>query len=357
MYIYGVNFNKFESDYVTEGVRTDDAYNLKFKACTGIEHGIDDFKLGPFNVKECITRYDYETKKHQILAYKGQVKKSNYAALLADPGNNVMIEFPKFYYLRSSRYSFKVSNTQHENFLISPMHENSDYVYVSKYKVNSQFRSVLNSKPLTSVKLADFKNGLINEGLSVINYNIIASLTMLMLVKYANLDIQSVIGAGIHDDSIITNNGATNNLASFDGRVLTAINESSSVVTLGIENWYGNLFSFVDNIKKDEYGYIWLNNQKMKEPTVNCCGYVSELVYDTKYPFLLYPTQVTTHVNNSLRDYVYSDQYSKGLVLMNGSWKGNDRTGIFSFDIMSRVSFKDKYVGAFAYFDSKTVTN
>lgn len=232
--IYGVQFSNGRSD----GVREFTAQNLRWEPSTDSYKGKDDFaSLAPFNVRECITDFDSATGKRKVLGYKGD---SNWAELVAantynattnpTPTGDRMIEFPKFYYKRPQRYEWLISPDPVDGFLPSPMHFRNgtlhDTVRISKYAL-SNYRSWQNIAPQAGLQVLDYVTNTQKRGQYTIDYAATQSLVMLMMVKYANMDIESVLG-----DSAATVNGQNETLLGLDGK-------ATNVSIFGIDSWLG----------------------------------------------------------------------------------------------------------------------
>ena len=268
--IYGVNFASYAGGTNNRvGTRIDDAAGMNWTRSTTTTTGVDDFAgKGPFNVRECVTRWNSSTLKHDIVAYEDEDEWDTYKN---NSNLNRMIEFPKFYYNRPSKWQFRVSSEQHDGFLPSPMHYRNgvmhDYVYIAKYAVDSSFMSRSGQSPKVSTTLEAFRNGIRANHMYVIDWPVWCSVAMLMLVKYANLDVQSVVGQGNSSSSAPVTNGAADGVMGKDGGIASAVGNQGSVVTFGIENWYSNIWYFIDGYFKN--GTTMMINEDIASITAN----------------------------------------------------------------------------------------
>lgn len=263
--VYGVKFSGNPGDFA--GKRLYDAKYIKWTPSTYTSAGVDGFaNLAPFNVKQCITRYNPTTGKREFVAYKGE---DGYDAALKEDNTDVLIEFPKFYYKRPSNYEWLVSDQYISGFSPSPMHYRNgvmhDYVRISKYEINTAYRSIPGSRAANSdngrIISQNYRDGLRARGMYVLDFAAYCSLQILMLVKYANLDISATVGLGNYgistSQTAALTTGSGDSLATMDGGDTTA--SGKAVVSLGIENLWGNAWKAVEGIVKGTDGYFYIN--------------------------------------------------------------------------------------------------
>ena len=310
--IYGVEFKSYaegiangsNEELSTKGIRLYDSVGYRFVRGSEDTTETDSFtqnNAAPFAIKECITEYDSTSKTQRIINYSTD---SNYAARLATGNYNVMIEFPLFYYCRPSKYELRASEDLINGYLPSPMHYRNGTIYskvlVTKYAVDSSYMSRSGQTPLTNTDISTMRTALANKGMYLMDYNTYMSLMMLMLIKYANLNVQSVIGNGTYGADSIPTNGACDNVLGKDGG--NGLKSStSSVVTLGIENLYGKLHHYIDGINysasgfyinedieshADTSSYVLADNALTNDLTNKN---VKELAYKETYPWSLHP--------------------------------------------------------------------
>ena len=80
-------------------------------------------------------------------------------------------------------------------------------------------------------------------------------INILRLIKQQNLNSQKVNGMGIttsYDAHIITED----NIQGLDGYV--GINDNDNVRTLGLQNFYGHIWNFLDNVMVRSNGKVWI---------------------------------------------------------------------------------------------------
>ena len=268
---WGVKFNGSNP-----GTRTYDAENLQFTPSNTTTTGVDDFitiKDSPFAIKECATKYNSSTGKQEILAYEGDI---NYSSAISDSDHNVMIEFPKFYYRRASTWEWIVSTVKLSNYKPSPMHYRNgvmyDKIYVSKYISDSNYLSQSSKSPLTYTTIGTFRNNFRSKGMYVIDYATICSINILMFIKYAHMNIGNLIGMGYVTPHGITypsgassihtscrSTGGADNVKGKDGYSGSAVNSDASIIAMGIEDYWGNLYSWLDGIVGSNGTQVYIN--------------------------------------------------------------------------------------------------
>lgn len=263
--VYGVEFLDYKlqrSNYKSvstnrTGVRLYGAENLNFEPASNDYAGVDDFKTKDvFNIKECCTRYDEDLESQVVVSYKGD---PTWETDKVNPDYNVMLEFPLFYYYRPNPYCFMVCKYKYnDKFKPSPMHSRPngyiyDKVYVSKYKINTNFRSVANTTIHKSISdgISDYAaavEGTIAQGLYLMDYTVYSSITMLMLIKYATL----------HAGPLFSN--TDKNMCGYSKDYNADGKYSDCSVMLGLEDWLGSYQTCIHGLIKQ---YTTTTNQSI----------------------------------------------------------------------------------------------
>ena len=253
-HIYGCDFTtgmSYSNKRTEESSRLYTSANYKFTASNSSSSGSDDFiavNASPFMIRECCTRYNSNTGEQEVVSYEGD---PTWDTDKINPEYNRMIEFPKFYYCRPTNYIFLISDSPLNKFKPSPMHYRKgvmyDKVYVSKYTLNSNYRSVTNSTSSTFT-IADALKNLHRNGLYLMDYKVFFSLTMLMTVKYNNiLNFSSIFG-----NTNLTNHSTTgmaDSVLGLDGNVDKNSTDTSALVNLGLEFFLGDsLPTFINGL-------------------------------------------------------------------------------------------------------------
>lgn len=360
--MYGVKFDGTNS----AGIRTYDAATLNWTPSTASVAGVDDFaNLAPFNVKECITQYNSSSGEREVLAYKGD---SNWNSLVAAKTGDRMIEFPVFYYRRPSKYEFIVSPTYKAGFQPSPWHyrkgELKEVRRISKYNIDTNYASQTGTTPRVNTNMNTFRTNLRAKGWYMMDYDAWYSLSILMLVKYANMNLQSTVGLGYQSGSTVIANGNADTVLGLDGSK-TSVSTNESVLTFGIENFYANVWKYLDGL----YGYGgYLYKKDVEDMTADPSSAseltggtyekintdviasarnsaISDISFDTTYPHLMFPTAVGSP--NPSGDACWANT-NLNCVLAGGDFDDGLSDGLFTFLVATDVGYVDTSSGVCA---------
>ena len=360
--MYGVKFDGTNS----AGIRTYNAATLNWTPSTASVAGVDDFaNLAPFNVKECITQYNSSTGEREVLAYKGD---SNWASLVASKTGDRMIEFPVFYYRRPSKYEFIVSPTYKPGFQPSPWHYRKGVLKevrrISKYNIDTNYASQTGTSPRVNTNMNTFRTNLRAKGWYMMDYDAWYSIAILMLVKYANMNLQSTVGLGYHRGSSVIANGNADTVLGLDGSK-TGVTTNESVLTFGIENFYANEWKFLDGLF-GYGGYLYKKGVEdmTSDPTsasdltggtyekINTAviasannSAISDISFDSTYPHVMFPTAVGSP--NPSGDACWSNT-NFNCVIAGGDFSFGLSDGLFAFYVNVAVGVAGSAAGVCA---------
>ena len=350
--MYGVKFDGVNA----QGIRTYDAAGLAWQPSTSAIKGVDDFKnLAPFKVRECCRVYKNNTATYY---YKDDytdtewqtVRNGTHATIKGD----ILIEIPKFYYKRPSKYEFIVAPKYKNGFKLAPcfhrLNGDVDCIRVTKYNIGSGYVSRSGVATLSNTNMNTFRSGLRNKGMNLMDYTTYYSLMILMLVKYANMNSQATVGYGYAEGSHTYNAGNADNVLGLDGSA-SGLGVNNAVLAMGIENFWGNVWKYIDGM----YGYngnIYIKDvesvsqdptsvadlstyTKLNDvyPTNLSKSLVGDISYNTDYDYLMYPTAA----GNLPCDDVAWSASTLNLVIVGGSaWDGSG-DGLFAFAVNNSV--------------------
>ena len=171
-----------------------------------------------------------------------------------------MVEIPKFYYKSSkvgSVISWWISNqpltgfTVHPAFVVNSVTKQN--IYMSAYEgylaSGSKLASISGVTPAVSTGLPTFRGYAHNRGTGweVNDFNTVCAIQLLYLIEYANFDSQTQIGQGVVDVTAAVNTGATASLGNASG-MASGTNGGVSISYRGVENFWGNVWKWVDGI-------------------------------------------------------------------------------------------------------------
>ena len=357
--MYGVKFNGVDS----AGIRTYDAATLNWSRSSNTVRGIDDFaNLPPFNVKECVTKFNSSTGEREVLAYKGD---SGYASAKADTDADVMIEVPCFWYRRPSKWEWIVAPRAKAGFKPSPMHYRNGILYdkvrITKYTLNSSFVSQAGYSPCVSTNMNTFRTNLRAKGMYLMDYDTWCSLVMLMIVKYANLDVQSTVGRGRESGKSTVQSGGTDNVLGIDGSA-TSVSTNESVLTLGIENFFSNVWKYIDGLYIYDGTIYWKDVESMSGDPSNYSellssytsvatnvvfsasnGLISDIAFDSGFDWMQFPTAIGS--SSPTGDRCWANTDFNCVIVGGGAWDGS-AVGLFCFDVSGSVGSVAYSIGA-----------
>lgn len=183
---------------------------------------------------------------------------------------DVMVKIPKFWYRR-----YREGNVEHiqiatvptEGFLLHPAFNHAqtekDCVYIGAYKTSSNNKSVSGASPQVSQTRATFRTNAKNKGTGwgLIDISALSAVQMLILVEFANNNVQNVIGRGYCDsNSASLKTGSCDSVPNLTGRP-AGTDGKTGVVWRGIEDFWGNAWEWVDGVNFNGGKYYVCNDQ------------------------------------------------------------------------------------------------
>ena len=185
------------------------------------------------------------------------------------PTGDVMVKIPKFYFKRyreGNMEYIKIADKPTDGFAIHPLFKHAgketECAYVGAYKTSSNNKSKTGVIPQADLTRAQFRHDAKAKGAGwgLIDIAALSAIQMLILVEYANNNVQQIIGRGYCDsnnDALRTGtcdsvSGLTGRPAGTDGKV--------DVVYRGIEGLWGNVFELCDGVNAKEGEYYVCNN-------------------------------------------------------------------------------------------------
>ena len=357
---YGVKFDGTNS----VGVRTYDAANLNWAPSTSTVRGQDGFKdILPFKTKEVIRQYNSTSGARETLAYSDS---SNWDTLVKAKTGDRMIEFTASYYRRTSENEYIVSPQMQSGFSINPMFWHNGKMYnhcaISKYPIGTGYVSQTGVAPIVSTTLNTFRTNLRAKGLYVLDYPSYCGAAMLMLVKYANMDLQATVGSGWNSGSTTHTTGSADGVLGVDGSA-TAKTANEAVLTMGIESFYGDMWKFMDGLYTYNYNVYVKDVMSMtadpastsdlstytKLATSVVAGAnnsaIKTLAYDTTYDYMIFPTSVGSPTPSN--DCCWSAAGLDTVCLGGDAWGGGS-DGLFPFSSDNAVGVSLVDIGALA---------
>ena len=182
---------------------------------------------------------------------------------------DVMVKIPKFYFQRYRNGSvehIRIADKATSGFTLHPAFNHGgvekDYLYVGAYKTTSGNKSISGVLPLVDQTRATMRSNAKAKGTGwgIIDIAALSAIQMLILVEFANNDVQSVIGRGCCDGNSLTlNTGTCDNVSGLTGRP-AGTDGFVDVVWRGIEGFWGNVWEWVDGVNWNGSTYYVCND-------------------------------------------------------------------------------------------------
>ena len=251
---YGVRINLNNSNPETSVEYTDDA--------VGVGSGWDNWKdkqifkdIKPCLLKNGVVQY-YLNKDNYTKQENGSSSTINSAS-----SGDVMVEFPKIGYkmYNDSNYQYIqiTDNPNAEGFCYlahSLDNENDcDKIYIGAYlgyTSNNSLHSISSQSPTASITLtaARDKVSARGAGYQLLSFYPLTLLQCLYVIIYKNLNSQAALGQGYVNASAKDNTGSTNTKPFCYGNPSSG---TEHIKFLGIEDFYGNLYQWIDGLYCD----------------------------------------------------------------------------------------------------------
>ena len=256
--VYGVNWNPTTDTYERTGIAAGVALSTSYA-------GVIQTKM-----KRCVLNAD-GTVKYYLSATDSTKKADGSAAIIDGTDGNVMVEIPKFWYKYENVggiHKWLISDVAQTGYEVHPAFirggvEKSFRYYCAYqgYTLSTKLISGSGRVPTASKTRATFRteaaaNG---TGWSQIDWNLLIAVQLLYLVEYANFNTQAMLGQGITTGSVYTAvTGSSNSLGNASS---PSTNTNTQFMSYrGIENWYGQIFKFIDGVNVNARVYYVNNN-------------------------------------------------------------------------------------------------
>ena len=359
--IFGVSIDLSNSDPASAVTYTDDA--------VGMTAGSSAWDSEPIfkDIKPCLLLNGVVQK---------YLNKNNFAQdesgasvdITSGSAGDVMIEIPKCgVKIATSGNTLTIKITDNPNAAGDGFHYyahtrategDCDKLYVGAYlgyTTSSKLRSLSGKSPTVNQTIGTFRtqaqaNG---DGYDQISFYPLTLLQCLFLIRYKNRNSQTALGRGYIDASAKTNTGATDANGMYYGTTSGTIH----VKFAGIEDFWGNVFYFIDGIFSDSSRNILTAFQNFNDTgngytsrgrgaTSDIGNYMSKPQGTTETGF------IAKEVNGSSTTYFcdYADLYASRLALFGGGWSAGDYAGSFRLGVArSASSSSSDYGGRLMY--------
>jgi hypothetical protein len=343
--------------------------------------GGTDFTYIQRQMKRC-TLLDNGTVNYYLSETNSNYKEDGSAAVLDGTDGDVMVEIPKFYY----KYSYKNGTHSHminllpfDGATVHPAFVDNGSeiykIYIAAYAMDANGRSVSGSYPKVSqtrdgARTTAKSNG---SGWGHQDFNTLSAVQLLMLVEFADFNSQEVIGMGRtqlsggswapgsyhgiagRSNSIGNGTGAIN----YAGDADDAAADAAFMSYRGIEDFYGNVWTFVDGINIQDYvPYISNNSAGFADDVFSgdyvsagitmsaSSGYQNTLANSSKGFF---PDTIGAGSSTKIGDYYWQNSGNR-IMLSGGAAHHGLSAGAFYLHAGWRASDSDVDVGARSQF-------
>lgn len=256
--VYGVNWNPATDTYERTGIAAGVALSTSYA-------GVIQTKM-----KRCVLNAD-GTVKYYLSATDSTKKADGSAAIIDGTDGNVMVEIPKFWYKYENVggvHKWLISDAAQTGYGVHPAFirggvEKSFRYYCAYqgYTLSSKLISGSGRVPTANKTRATFRTEAVANGTgwSQIDWNLLIAVQLLYLVEYANFNTQAMLGQGITTGSTYTAvTGSSNSLGNASS---PSTNTNTQFMSYrGIENWYGQIYKFIDGVNVNAYVYYVNNN-------------------------------------------------------------------------------------------------
>ena len=198
---------------------------------------------------------------------------------------DVMVKIPKFWFRRYREGNveyIKIADKVTTGFTLHPAFKHGgvecDHIYVGAYKTSSNNKSISGASPQVSQTRATMRKNAKakGDGWGLIDIATVSAIQMLMLVEFANNNVQSVIGMGLCNGSAKINTGSCDSVPNLTG-IPSGTDGKVDVVWRGIEGFWGNVWEWTDGVNWN-YGKYYVCNDPSKYADDTLSNYI-ELSY------------------------------------------------------------------------------
>ena len=283
---------------------------------------------------------------------------------------DVMVKIPKFYFKR-----YREGNIEHiqiadkptAGFTVHPLFKHagneSEYAYIGAYKTSSNNKSVTGASPQVSQTRAAMRTNAKAKGIgwSLIDVAALSAIQMLILVEFADNNVQKVIGRGYCDsNSAALKTGSCNNIPNLTGRP-AGTDGKTDVVWRGIEGLWGNVWEWCDgvNINGGTY-YVCNDPSKYADDTATgytslsyngatnwSSSYISEEGLDTgANSHVMLPSAAGGGSESTFMCDACWSSTGWRVFQLGGDWNDGSNCGLFAADLSDPSSYSYSYLGS-----------
>lgn len=285
---------------------------------------------------------------------------------------DVMVKIPKFWYrrYRSGNVEYiKIADKATSGFTLHPAFNHGgvvkDYLYVGAYKTTSGNKSASGVSPLVNQTRTTMRSNAKAKGAGwgIMDIAALSAIQMLILVEFADNNVQSVIGRGYCDNSTdgsALRTGTCNNVSGLTGRP-AGTDGKTDVVWRGIEGLWSNVWEWVDGVNWNNGTYYVCNDPSKyaDDTTTNYTAlsfkgatnwktsYITQEGLDTgSNPHVMLPSAAGSGSETTYDcDACWSSTGWRGFG-HGGLWRDGSACGLFAATLDSDSSVSYAYIGS-----------
>jgi len=348
---YGISWNESLDEYTRTGSNAYTTIQDKMRRCLLNSSGVVNTYLNALNSNYTDT---------------GAV------ADLTGGSGNVMVEIPKFYYKYSyvgTTHNWSISLTPADGYTVHPAFSKAgvevEHRYIGAYNASTSgtgSTTVLKSVSgqyckcwMTRATMRGYAQN-IGDGWGILDFNLVSAIQLLMIVEFGTFNTQTAIGMGRTqlsggswaDGSKYGLNGLSNSIGNATGNVNFVGDADEPGADLsymsyrGIENFYGNVWKWVDGINIQDRVPFISNNPALFADDTFTGSYISALpagitmASSTGWQNTLtqtgtgfFPASVGAGSSTKITDFYWQQAGNRG-VMLGGTATTGSSSGAFS---------------------------
>lgn len=354
------------ASYIVYGVSIDTSNSNPETAVTYIEDAIGITPAKNGNLNGWADKWPFNEirlvgfKNGQVTKEVNPINKTQYTDGSTIPADvDVMSEIPKIYWKVNTitdGYEIRICNQKLDSNYKCLAHlveeAEKDYIYIGAYLgyvENGKLRSKSGVSPTVNTTLTSFRQyaQAVGSGYQLDNWYPLVLRKILYLIAYKNLDSQTALGKG-NTNSSKKNTGGTNTRGLYYG----STSATEQVCFLGIEDFYGNLRTWVDGMYYNGNIMVTTDNKTFNDNASgfknvgsttnwNGSGYISDVVKTTEGLFFPYEKNGSTSTYYS----DYGDVGSGYFSIHGGSWSSGAHAGAFRLHVYYGASESGSGIG------------
>lgn len=343
--IFGVEWNYGASSPTL--TRLLDAVGLSASKSIGSTDGSSGFSSMPIykDIKLC-NLADNGT----VNAYYGD------AGFKRDGSNGqVMVEIPAVYYKAekdtgNTKHRFWITDKPYSGFSLHPAFQHNgttqSKIYIAAYKISSGYTSKTGQAEAVSLTRAEMRSGIVSargSKWSLVDAAVASLITLLMIIEWGTLNGQSANGLGVTGVAAAINTGGADGVVGAFGRA-SGTDGETAIMWRGIENWWGNLWEYVDgmNVNNGEL-YYCLTQSNFADDTVtnyttlnithgSLSAYGTALGYHANTPWGAFPSAASDGSDSTyLCDNMWANNSGWRTAIRGQRWDGGNTNGPFAW--------------------------